>query len=314
MGIRFYCPNGHKLNVKAFQAGRKGICPYCGAKIQIPTHSTRKSSKGAGPAGQRRGAGVQAGPTAAGFAPGPPQGGSGVALSQPGGFIGVESPVQASEPSQAVIPHEAAPADLAASPQGGASGGYGATAGYASAPAAPSQPAAPSAPIGSTPSVSVPRDPLSEGGDVVWYVRPPSGGQFGPAAPDIMRSWIEQGRVSPDSLVWREGWRDWQEAGGVFPQLGAGQQASPFRQFEHALAPAEQTASPTAQRVRSRRQSQTVQMAIVVALVLAVIVLFGVFLWVLIREDKAPPENARASAPAAAGLLETAALAAAPVS
>ncbi len=45
MGIRFYCPNGHKLNVKAFQAGRRGICPYCGTKFLIPSQSTRKSSK-----------------------------------------------------------------------------------------------------------------------------------------------------------------------------------------------------------------------------------------------------------------------------
>ena len=34
-----------------------------------------------------------------------------------------------------------------------------------------------------------------------------------------MRVWIAEGRVSPDSLVWREGWRDWQEAEAVFPQL-----------------------------------------------------------------------------------------------
>ena len=46
MGIRFYCPNGHKLNVKSFQAGRRGICPFCGAKIIIPAQSTRKSSRG----------------------------------------------------------------------------------------------------------------------------------------------------------------------------------------------------------------------------------------------------------------------------
>ena len=45
MGIRFYCPNGHKLNVKEFQAGRRGICPFCGARTQIPTQSTRPSSK-----------------------------------------------------------------------------------------------------------------------------------------------------------------------------------------------------------------------------------------------------------------------------
>jgi len=36
MGIRFTCPNGHKLHVKAFLAGKRGVCPQCGAKILIP--------------------------------------------------------------------------------------------------------------------------------------------------------------------------------------------------------------------------------------------------------------------------------------
>ena len=44
MGIRCYCPNGHKLNVKAEQAGMVGICPKCGARFQIPFESTRVSS------------------------------------------------------------------------------------------------------------------------------------------------------------------------------------------------------------------------------------------------------------------------------
>src|SRR3954464_8971302 len=39
MGIKFHCPNGHKLNVKSFLAGKKGICPKCGAKMRIPTAS-----------------------------------------------------------------------------------------------------------------------------------------------------------------------------------------------------------------------------------------------------------------------------------
>ena len=43
MGNRFYWPKGHKLNVKEIQAGKKGICPYCWAKIRIPLESTRKS-------------------------------------------------------------------------------------------------------------------------------------------------------------------------------------------------------------------------------------------------------------------------------
>jgi len=62
-------------------------------------------------------------------------------------------------------------------------------------------------------------DPLADPAEVVWYVRPPSGGQFGPAHRDLMRAWISEGRVTPDSLVWREGWRDWQEAQSVLPQF-----------------------------------------------------------------------------------------------
>ena len=36
MGIRFSCPNGHKLNVKTFLAGKRAICPQCGAKVVVP--------------------------------------------------------------------------------------------------------------------------------------------------------------------------------------------------------------------------------------------------------------------------------------
>jgi GYF domain 2 len=39
MGIRFQCPNGHKLNVKADLAGKRASCPECGAKLVIPAAS-----------------------------------------------------------------------------------------------------------------------------------------------------------------------------------------------------------------------------------------------------------------------------------
>lgn len=48
MGIRFFCPNGHKLNVKEHLAGKAGFCPECGVRLVIPYHSTRKSSKEVG--------------------------------------------------------------------------------------------------------------------------------------------------------------------------------------------------------------------------------------------------------------------------
>ena len=45
MGIRFFCPQGHKLNVKSFLAGKIGVCPHCDARVKIPLTSTRPSSK-----------------------------------------------------------------------------------------------------------------------------------------------------------------------------------------------------------------------------------------------------------------------------
>ena len=152
MGIRFYCPNGHKLNVKDFQAGHTGICPHCGAKMRIPVESTRRSSQSSKP-------------------------GSKNAASETG----------------------------------------------AAAPAARNIPVAMSRTVAAAPASAAVQaglsDPLAEAGDVVWYVRPTSGGQFGPAKADVMRAWFAEGRVGTDTLVWREGWRDWQEAGGVFPAV-----------------------------------------------------------------------------------------------
>jgi hypothetical protein len=36
MGIRLHCPNGHKVHVKSFLAGKRGVCPQCGSKFDIP--------------------------------------------------------------------------------------------------------------------------------------------------------------------------------------------------------------------------------------------------------------------------------------
>lgn len=39
MGIIAYCPQGHRVKVKDHLAGRKGICPECGARFRIPVES-----------------------------------------------------------------------------------------------------------------------------------------------------------------------------------------------------------------------------------------------------------------------------------
>ena len=151
MGIKFHCPNGHKLNVKAFLAGKKGVCPKCGTKVRIPL------------------------------------------TSEPG----LDSDLEETEASR--VEH---------AKSNGAGG----------APAAPAVAVAPE-PVATAAGVATANDPIGEAPTAIWYVRPPTGGQYGPARGDIMRRWLAEGRVSSDSLVWREGWSDWQQAGKLFPTL-----------------------------------------------------------------------------------------------
>lgn len=52
-----------------------------------------------------------------------------------------------------------------------------------------------------------------------WYVRPPAGGQYGPANDELIKSWIAEYRITPSTLVWRDGWPQWKNASEVFPEL-----------------------------------------------------------------------------------------------
>ena len=79
-------------------------------------------------------------------------------------------------------------------------------------------------------------DAIREAPDAMWYVRPASGGQFGPASGEIMRSWLDDGRVGGTSLVWRAGWPEWRAAASVFPQLGAAPDAGTKRRPAAATA------------------------------------------------------------------------------
>ncbi len=212
MGIRFFCPNGHKLHVKGFQAGRRGICPHCGESMDIPLQSTRPSSRHSA---SERSSAPRRGPA----------GQSTLEKESPAGRAApaellAAAPEGPTEPSYDVLltggqperatgssPHET-PA-VAATP---------ANLGTATAEGWRPELGGPQSLPSAVPAAE--KDPLAELPSAVWYVRLPSGGQFGPASRDLMRTWIAEGRVSPDCLVWREGWRDWKEAGAVFPGLG----------------------------------------------------------------------------------------------
>jgi len=60
--------------------------------------------------------------------------------------------------------------------------------------------------------------PLDEPG-THWYVRPPAGGQYGPASGEVLRSWIAENRVTGSTLIWRDGWHQWRSAREILPEL-----------------------------------------------------------------------------------------------
>jgi hypothetical protein len=97
MGIRFTCPNGHKLNVKEHLAGKRGVCPNCGAKFLIPATS---ESNGGAPAV----APAAVGTVTAGF-PIPPAGTESTSASAPSVVISVvDSSIPAAPPTVPTSP------------------------------------------------------------------------------------------------------------------------------------------------------------------------------------------------------------------
>lgn len=128
MGIRFYCPNGHRLNVKTELAGKRGYCPHCNVKVLIPTVSE---------------------------------------IDQPKSDL---------------------PDPLRERP---------------------------------TPSLSAASARRRFRGEVdLWYVRPPSGGQFGPVNTEALNQWIAENRVPPDSQLLREGLSEWRRASSLMNDMG----------------------------------------------------------------------------------------------
>jgi hypothetical protein len=104
-----------------------------------------------------------------------------------------------------------------------------------------------------------------------------------------MRRWIAEGRVSSDSLVWREDWNDWREAGQLFPALatsphsGAAAQAPTALPFPNGAAAAVGTSAlrPAERKPVGKRGNNDLAVAALVCLVLVCLILVTVLVVVL---------------------------------
>jgi hypothetical protein len=131
------------------------------------------------------------------------------------------------------------------------------------------------------PAAYAPADPIAEAPGATWYVRPPGGGQYGPARGDVMRKWVSEGRVSTDSLVWREGWTDWRNAGQLFPNLATtgGGSAGPI-----AAPITTRTGSATSRRPARQKGGAGMAIAFLAILAVACVALVAVLIYVLTKQ------------------------------
>jgi hypothetical protein len=210
MGIRFACHHcGKRLNIKRELAGKRGICPACATRFRIPLSDATTSlpvDQKPQPQPQDHAA-IQNGS----FSP------SNTANDAPDAKTGAETPLSkeplANEPDEHT-PRQDQPFAVAQGHELASRGGASGDEPHVASPGGAS---------------SVLQEAVSAAAilnhhepEATWYVRPPSGGQYGPASTELLCQWIEQGRVAAASLLWRDGWPQWRSAAEALPEV-AGQ-------------------------------------------------------------------------------------------
>ena len=154
---------------------------------------------------------------------------------------------------------------------------------------------------------------LSEAANANWFVRPPSGGQFGPAPSHLLMSWITESRVTAESYLWREGFADWQLASELLPELF--QEASgpsiappslkeilsdePSNPTPGVLEMNPDSASATRAGLLLKKQMQKRRQQLIMIVMLAVIslILFGILIFVLVFQATKSPQPAQSYIP-----------------
>ncbi|MEM6798729.1 MAG: GYF domain-containing protein, partial [Planctomycetota bacterium] len=102
-------------------------------------------------------------------------------------------------------------------------------------------------------------------------------------------TWIADGRVRPESYLWREGWPEWRRAGDVAPELPA--PLAPPAQ-EAVIPPVLNTKAPeprsaATRYAEKRRHWMRLRLLAAAALLLLTVTLGGVLAWILMQDPNA---------------------------
>lgn len=287
MGIRFYCPRGHKLNVKAELAGKIGICPECGQRMLIPFESTREST-------HKRKLERLAGLNRLDAAQTPESTDSDEAT------ITIHQPAANPYPAGAQIPPDLPAPDAE---QVSASVSPAASAIDRSAAAAGDEEAAFPFSAPEPGATGIDANLLLADPNLVWYTRGTDNQSYGPVTNVVMKAWIKERRIGPTMLIWREGWSTWLEAKNVFPELEAiftppvaevavGASANPAPAAPVIVpesAPSEMKRRRAAS--KKKKKKETRDLALVIGLIAIIALLIMILVMILLRQP-APPAAA----------------------
>ncbi len=272
MGIRFFCEAcGTKLNIKDDLAGKKGRCPKCNEKIMIPMQSTLQKTverdRVSAPVNQPIGDPKQELEDSVRRRSSP--------LEKSGGEKSGGEKSGGTPPTTAQDPSSAASTSSILERQTGEIGPRNKVTQDESAPELPPIPAA------GTPETRRPKSAFDEAPNASWFVRPTSGGQFGPADANAMKSWLSEGRVGRDSLVWREGWEEWESAEKIF-ELEFQGFSEPKNSTPSVVnsKPEATSGSNIAYHQMARKKAKTMGIILIVALLLLSVVLVVVLVLV----------------------------------
>jgi len=293
MGIKFHCPNGHKMHVKSFLAGKKGICPKCGVRIEIPLVSDAPPPSALEPDAFEPETAIDD-PAPIEIAKPqikPPRGPAfGLDLSAPRQPTTThKTPVPAVSKGGAVSETPNAPLELAEdldlehdlsvlAPQPASRASAGpAGANWSQSDLPPSGPSPPAA-SGALPQTT----------SASWYASLANGTTVGPMSAAAVLRGLEQGQFSIDSLVWRDGWSQWQPLGSVLSQMNPPAQPvgaaaiSPIKGDDPlAEALGRQIPAPSSPMYGRRRTRKELRARVTMILMILVIILFALMMYVL---------------------------------
>lgn len=291
MGIRFHCHMcNHSLHVKDFLAGKRGKCPNCNGSFRIPKggdgyslsiDELAKSDSAIVSAIRPK---TPSSTKPAHPEPKAPQPTPAIQATQPNSEKETAAKKVTTKPDSASRERskKALPGEKGEK--------------LDKTPKSVAQPTAvapgPSSPAGHRalpPSIASLQN-------VQWYVRPPSGGQFGPADTTLLATWIDENRITADSYLWRDGMEQWQLASELLPEVfptptpaapvptTSAASASPASSAEddllQAAGPASLALNKASVAIKRRRQ-QTQQWLILGVLVAIALALTGVLVYIL---------------------------------